>query len=197
MAAKAKRQKLATGARDRILASARQLFALHGFEGTSTKDIAAHAGVPSGLVFYYFETKDALIEATFENNPPLEVVAVMREAARQNSDAPIEAGLRAAYQGILEHRYQAYIFIAEIGASRPVEKRLRQLRKDAIAAFAGFLREHSGGATTSVQPETLAQIVSASLMAAVLLDQPRDPDAYIKELTSVVLASLRTTGGTS
>ena len=191
MAAKTKRQKVAIGARDKILASARQLFALHGFEGTSTKDIAAHAGVPSGLVFYYFQTKDALIEATFENNPPLEVLAVMSDAARTSTGDPIEAALRAAYEGILEHRYQAYIFVAESGSSRPVAKRLRQLRKDALVAWADFFRAQSPGIQTSVQPEVLAHVVSSSLMLAVLLDQPRDPDPYIKGLTSIVRAGLK------
>ena len=191
MAAKAKRQKTLTGARERILASARQLFAQHGFEGTSTKDIAAHAGVPSGLVFYYFETKDALIEAIFEYNPPLQVATTMWDAARRNPADSIESALKAAYQAIIEHRYQAYILMAETGSSRPTAKRLRQMRKDAIAAYADFFRAQSGSIQPEVDPEVLAQVVSSSLLSAVLLDQPRDPEAYIKALASLVRAGLR------
>jgi len=191
MAATAKRRKAPTGARERILASARQLFAQLGFEATSTKDIAAHAGVPSGLVFYYFETKDALIEATFENNPPLQVLAKMWEAARQSTTDPIESALRAAYEGMVEHRYQAYIFMAELASSRPITKRLRQMRKDALAVFADFVRDQSGGIKTAIAPEVLAQVISSSMLATVLLDQPRDPEAYIKGLTSVVRAGLK------
>lgn len=63
MATAAKRGENEVGRRERILAAARKLIAEHGLEATSTKAIAAEAGVPSGLVFYYFETKDALIEA--------------------------------------------------------------------------------------------------------------------------------------
>ena len=191
MAPATKRRKAPAGARERILASARQLFAQHGFEATSTKDIAAHADVPSGLVFYYFETKDALIEATFENNPPAQVLSQMWEAARQNTTTPIESALRAAYEGVLEHRYQAYILTAEIASSRPIAKRLRQLRKDALVAFADFFREQSGGIKTAIEPAVLAQVISSSMLSTVLLDQPRDVDAYIKGLTSVVSAGLK------
>lgn len=50
-------------ARERILDSARRLFATRGYRGTPTKDIAIEAGVATGTVFYYFPTKHDLLEA--------------------------------------------------------------------------------------------------------------------------------------
>lgn len=50
-------------ARERILDSARKLFASRGYRGTPTKDIAVGAGVAAGTVFYYFPTKKDLLEA--------------------------------------------------------------------------------------------------------------------------------------
>jgi len=52
-----------TDARERILDSARKLFAGRGYRGTPTKDIAVDAGVAAGTVFYYFPTKKDLLEA--------------------------------------------------------------------------------------------------------------------------------------
>ncbi len=190
MAAKVKRRKAPATARERILASARQLFAQRGFEGTSTKDIAAHAGVPSGLVFYYFETKDALIDAVFEDNPASHIVTMMWDASRQNTSDPIESALRAAYETALEHRYQAYILMTGTASARPIAKRLRQMRKNALAAFADFFRAQSGGTKPALEPEILAQVVSSSILSAVLLDEPQDVEAYIKGLTSIVRAGL-------
>ena len=46
--------------RARILAAALQVFATSGFEGSSLREIAAHAGVQHQLVVYHFRTKDAL-----------------------------------------------------------------------------------------------------------------------------------------
>jgi TetR/AcrR family transcriptional regulator len=46
--------------RSRILAAALQVFATSGFEGSSLRQIAGHAGVQHQLVVYHFKTKDAL-----------------------------------------------------------------------------------------------------------------------------------------
>jgi len=46
--------------RSRILAAALQVFATSGFEGSSLRQIAQHAGVQHQLVVYHFKTKDAL-----------------------------------------------------------------------------------------------------------------------------------------
>lgn len=45
------------GARIRIMDAAERLFAERGFDGTPTARIAHEAGVPKGLLFYYFPTK--------------------------------------------------------------------------------------------------------------------------------------------
>jgi AcrR family transcriptional regulator len=47
--------------RERILASARQLFASRGFEATTTRDIADAAEIASGTLFNYFATKEAIL----------------------------------------------------------------------------------------------------------------------------------------
>ena len=53
-------------ARDRILAAAQELFAEDGFDATPTSRIAERAGVPKGLVHYYFTRKPDLLEALVE-----------------------------------------------------------------------------------------------------------------------------------
>lgn len=49
--------------RERILAAAAELFAERGFDRTSTARLAAAAGVPQGLIFYHFGTKEELLHA--------------------------------------------------------------------------------------------------------------------------------------
>jgi AcrR family transcriptional regulator len=49
--------------REHILTVALGLFAAHGYAGTSTRSIAEAAGVTEGLIFHYFESKDALLFA--------------------------------------------------------------------------------------------------------------------------------------
>ena len=51
------------GTRERILDAAERLFAERGFDATPTSSIAESAGVPKGLLFYYFPTKSDLLRA--------------------------------------------------------------------------------------------------------------------------------------
>lgn len=55
------------GAREKILAAALDLFAVKGFDGTTTREIAARAGVNLGLIQYYFGNKDALWKAVVDS----------------------------------------------------------------------------------------------------------------------------------
>jgi AcrR family transcriptional regulator len=45
----------------KILNSAQRLFAKQGFDGTTTKDLAAAAGVAEGTIFRYFSNKKAIL----------------------------------------------------------------------------------------------------------------------------------------
>jgi len=50
-----------------ILAAAEVEFAAKGYEGTTTSDIAARAGLPKANVHYYFETKEKLYRAVLDH----------------------------------------------------------------------------------------------------------------------------------
>ncbi len=62
--------------RTRILAAAEALFARDGFAATPTSRIAERAGVPKGLVHYYFPRKPDLLTALVERLPDERVDAV-------------------------------------------------------------------------------------------------------------------------
>jgi len=55
--------------KERILSAAEQLFAEAGFDATPTSRIAERAGVPKGLVHYYFRRKPDLLAALVERMP--------------------------------------------------------------------------------------------------------------------------------
>ena len=45
--------------REQIMESALRVFAKKGFTGASNKDIAREAGITPGLIYHYFESKEA------------------------------------------------------------------------------------------------------------------------------------------
>ena len=55
------------GKRERLIASAAELCHRHGLERPTLAEIADAADVPAGNVYYYFKTKDELIEAVVES----------------------------------------------------------------------------------------------------------------------------------
>ncbi|OBK39773.1 TetR family transcriptional regulator [Mycobacterium sp. 1245111.1] len=66
--------------RDRILDSARELFARNGIKNTSIRAVAAAAGVDSALVHHYFGTKEKLFAAAIHIQiDPMDVIGPLRE----------------------------------------------------------------------------------------------------------------------
>lgn len=71
-----------SGTRDRILDSARELFARNGIRNTSIRAVAAAAGVDSALVHHYFGTKEKLFAAAVHIPiDPMDIVGPLREMA--------------------------------------------------------------------------------------------------------------------
>ncbi|HXM43553.1 MAG TPA: TetR family transcriptional regulator [Bryobacteraceae bacterium] len=54
--------------RARILDGAMELFRRQGFEETTMREIAAEAGVATGAAYYYFDSKDAIVLAFYDQS---------------------------------------------------------------------------------------------------------------------------------
>ena len=54
--------------RQRILAAALQVFRERGFDAATMREIASAAGVAVGAAYYYFDSKDALVMAFYEQS---------------------------------------------------------------------------------------------------------------------------------
>lgn len=56
-----------SAAKERILKAASQLFAERGFDGASVDEIARRAAVNKALIYYYFESKGAILDHLIES----------------------------------------------------------------------------------------------------------------------------------
>lgn len=79
---------------ERILSAALAAFAERGFDGATTREIAADAGVPQGLVTYHFASKQALWEAAADWLFA-DLAAEFRDAAEALRDVDPATRLRA------------------------------------------------------------------------------------------------------
>jgi AcrR family transcriptional regulator len=85
--------------RERIVATARRLFAASGYEATSTETVLEQAGVSRGALYHHFENKEALFAAVLEA-VETDVASAADRAATGIHD-PVEA-LRAGFDAFLE-----------------------------------------------------------------------------------------------
>ena len=90
-------EQIRAATRQRILDAALALFAEHGYERTSVRMIAEAAGVAQGLLYSYFDGKQALLHAIFE-----ESVADVRESFAIADAAPPGQRLAHLIRGSFE-----------------------------------------------------------------------------------------------
>lgn len=73
-----------------LVSAAARLFRRKGFDGTSTRDIAAAVGMHSGSPFYHFKSKGALLHAVMEQGMRSALerqAAALQSASHSKSDA--------------------------------------------------------------------------------------------------------------
>lgn len=83
--------------KDRILGAAEALFAIHGFAGTSLRQVTSQADVNIAAVNYHFGSKENLVNEVFRRrmDDMSERRLKLLAAARQNHPGDLEALLRA------------------------------------------------------------------------------------------------------
>src|SRR3989442_12160775 len=69
----ARTPKVVEDRREQIIDAAMRVFAEKGFGKATNKDIAREAGITPGLIYYYFESKEALLKAIIEARSPLQL----------------------------------------------------------------------------------------------------------------------------
>src|SRR5437667_11862097 len=77
----------------RILAAAEEIFAVKGFAGASTREIAALARVNISSLHYHWESKETLYFAVFQNIYDRVLDLVRRAIPAQLDDATVRRGV--------------------------------------------------------------------------------------------------------
>jgi AcrR family transcriptional regulator len=88
------------GTREKILEAALELFRERGFAEATMRDIAARAGVATGLAYYYFESKDAIVLAFYQR--------AKDDLAELLDGASAERALGPRLQAIIETKFRYF-----------------------------------------------------------------------------------------
>jgi AcrR family transcriptional regulator len=149
--------------RQGILAAARELFAAHGVDGVSVRQIAARAGVNHALVHRYFGTKDEMVAAIL-----LAEGQRMSALGRPEADA---ATSLAALRQVLVHalsdgRTSLLLMLrAEIDGMAP-ERLLAGEPLRPLVLLQDWLAEHAPE-RTRLDTQVLTMVIGAAMMGLV------------------------------
>lgn len=149
--------------RQEIIAAARQVFAAKGFENAKLEEIAELAEYGKGTLYNYFENKEALFLATFEDSFDRYQSRVI--AASESTDgfiARLQAYLRAAVAYFNENRSFYNILVVERSKltgrlSDDIKEAMLQKGKEQTAHLARLLQEGvDAGVLRPLDPEVMA-----------------------------------------
>jgi TetR/AcrR family transcriptional regulator, transcriptional repressor for nem operon len=169
------------GKRERLAAAAAQVFHEQGVEKTTIADIARSAEVPVGNVYYYFKTKDQLVEEAFGAHARTLQGLI---AALEQFDAPQDR-LKALVCGWVDQRDVAAQFGCPTGTlASELGKRADGLDRTAAAGMRALIDwiEEQFAAMGRADAGELAVALFASYQGISLLTNVfRDPELMAVE----------------
>lgn len=142
--------------RARILDAAMELFRRQGFEETTMREIAAAAGVATGAAYYYFESKDAIALAFYDQSQ--QELAPLIEAALAGGKQ-LKERLAALLEAKLNYFEPNRRLLGALAAHAdpehplsPFSARTREIRERDIASFARALEAGGVRAPRDLEP---------------------------------------------
>jgi AcrR family transcriptional regulator len=137
-------ERMREGSKDLLVQAALELFARHGFEGTSIRMIAKEAGVSLGLLYNYFESKEALLVTIFEKGMQ-DVLKSFREAETGTTpEQQLERLIRSSFEILEGHKTFWQVFYslrAQPGIAEVLPKEMLEWHWHIHKQLEGYLRE--------------------------------------------------------
>lgn len=151
--------------RAEILAAAGRLFAARGVRETTVRQIAEEVGVLAGSLYYYFDTKEGILDALMRPYVDALLERYRRCAAREgDARSKLQWLVEASLLALLEHPDENAILQAELNRSFREEHYL--YLRDAVAEIERIYIEviEAGIAAGQIRPDIEARFLFRTLM---------------------------------
>jgi AcrR family transcriptional regulator len=155
----------------RILEAAEEVFAVKGYDGASTRDIAAKAGVNISSLHYHWESKETLYYAVFQNiyNQLIEISrdSVLPATTRGESPRVVhEASVGRIFDFFAAHPNVPRLLLRRVLENEEFGEAIeRDILLPSWKEFGGWVKQYSGRRIHDVD----AQIIILTLHATLLL----------------------------
>jgi AcrR family transcriptional regulator len=177
---------------ERLLASARRLFAERGYAGTSLADIVADTGMTKGAVYHHFSGKEDVFREVFEREQRALMRAVADAALRENDPwAGFHAGWSAFLEASQEPAVQR-ITLLEAPAALGWQATRKIASSYTLAMLAtGLERAMAAGRIVAQPVQPLARLIYAAMCeGSTLVAHAPDGPAAAREVAAAVDALL-------
>jgi AcrR family transcriptional regulator len=186
------RQEQARWRRERIIDAALGVFAAKGVDGTSVKDIAGAAQVTPGLLYHYFEGKEALAVAALTERGFLPELRQLLDADGDRPASVVLPELIRAFDELLAANANLVaIFFSVSNANQPAHAALREFTATGQRLLGDYLQSRSDAG--ELRPH-LARTAASALFATVAIGHKTGQRVDVADLVELVLAGLRAEG---
>ena len=147
-----------------ILEAAEKIFAMNGFRGAATGDIARAAGIPKANVHYYFKTKEDLYREVLKHILDDWMSAASTFEAHDDPADALRTYVTAKMEFSRNRPYGSRVWASEIMSGAPVLEHflgttLKDWVKQRAATIRGWIKQ---GKIRPVDPESLLYLIWAS-----------------------------------
>lgn len=146
-----------------LLLAARELFAAHGYDGTSVRAITARAGANLGAITYHFGSKQALHDAVIGSVMEPARDGIIEAAAGLGTPLDrLEAVVRALFSYLHENPDAIPLMAGVMLSSRPLPEVVRRIIEANIGTLASLIAEgQRDSSVRSGDPRLLALSIVA------------------------------------
>ena len=194
----ARTPKVVEDRREQVIDAAIRVFARKGFHRTINRDIAREAGITSGLIYYYFQSKEELLQAIVETRSPLRLMQSIPQQTLEMPPAQFLPFLILQVLEIVESETNVNllrIFLPELLHNAEI---LESLRTQVIGQLVGFFRgyytrqQELGHVGSQIDP-TFQAHMTISCLVGFLMRRQIVNDPTVTHYSHQELATLLTT----
>jgi TetR/AcrR family fatty acid metabolism transcriptional regulator len=178
-----------------ILAAAVRVFAAQGFEASRVGDVAREAGVAYGLVYHYFGSKDAVLEAVFREQWGRLLAAVaLAEETGETAPEQLELVVKIVLRAWRDDPDLVRLLVREITRSQHIQDELDEIGQ-AFASLERIVRrgQEAGTLRPDVDPRVAAFMLYGAMeevLTGWVLGQLRDDADGVAAAEREVIATM-------
>ena len=187
--------------RRRILEAAVRVFAAQGYDASRVGDVAKEAGVAYGLVYHYYESKEAVFEAVFREAWGRLLAAVaLAEETGTNAAEQLELVVKIVLRAWRDDPDLVRLLVREVTRNPHIQDELDEIGQ-AFASLERMVRrgQDDGTFRAELDPKLAAWMLYGALEEVltgwVLGQLPDDASAVSaaeRELTATMVGGMRT-----